>query len=289
MTDDSSSFTEAVNRDSVGVDSFIAQPQQLSHDQRSFVQSQALPTSSFGNPLNVTNSSASLPLSGQAGMSTPFSSFGQSQSSSTPPAINGLGSTFVPTPSFGGKSPRELLTAFYQEKNPSKIADVENLLMKYQVRILYELSSISSYLCLRCHELAFSQGREEEMFRNLAKKYSLDPTVFGLPAAPSVPALLTSPPGIAPSPLAFGQPTPLGGGTAFGMGSPPAPSFGAGSGGFGQTFGSVAGASPLGSPSFGALANAPVQSSFGGLATSHQGSLSGSMFGSPTPFGAPRR
>jgi hypothetical protein len=35
---------------------------------------------------------------------------------------------------FRGKSARELLTAFYQEKNPSKISDVDSLLMKYQVR-----------------------------------------------------------------------------------------------------------------------------------------------------------
>jgi hypothetical protein len=127
------------------------------------------------------------------------------------------------------------------------------------------------------------------MFRNLAKKYNLDPTVFGLSAAPSGSALLASPLGIAPSPLAFGQPTPLGGGTAFGMGSPSAPSFGSGVGGFGQAFGSAAGASPFGSPSFGALANAPVQPSFGDLAASHQGSSTGPLFGSPTPFGAPRR
>jgi hypothetical protein len=127
------------------------------------------------------------------------------------------------------------------------------------------------------------------MFRNLAKKYSLDPTVFGLSAIPSGTPLLASPPGIAPSPLAFGQPTPLGGGTTFGIGSPTVPSLGAGVGGFGQTFGSASGSSPFGSASFGALANSPVQPSFGGLAASNQGSSSGPLFGSPTPFGAPRR
>jgi hypothetical protein len=37
---------------------------------------------------------------------------------------------------FRGKSARELLTEFYREKNPSKISDVDNLLIKYQVRIL---------------------------------------------------------------------------------------------------------------------------------------------------------
>jgi hypothetical protein len=35
---------------------------------------------------------------------------------------------------FRGKSARELLTEFYREKNPSKISDVDNLLVKYQVR-----------------------------------------------------------------------------------------------------------------------------------------------------------
>ena len=143
-----------------------------------------------------------------------------------------------------------------------------------------------SFLIFCGHALIINQGREEELFRNLAKKYNLDPTVFGLSATHSGPALLASPPGITPSALAFGQPTPLGGGTAYGMASPPAPSFGTGLGGFGQTFGSAAGASTFGTTSFGALANAPVQPSFGGLAASNQ---SGPMFGSPTPFGAPRR
>ena len=37
---------------------------------------------------------------------------------------------------FRGKSARELLTEFYREKNPSKISDVDHVLLKYQVRKL---------------------------------------------------------------------------------------------------------------------------------------------------------
>ena len=133
------------------------------------------------------------------------------------------------------------------------------------------------------------QGREEDLFRNLARKYSLDPTVFGLSSTPSVRAIGgIAQPGITGTPLAFGQPTPLGGGSPFGMVLSTAPSFGSSPSPFGQPFGS-AGASAMGSPSFGALANAPAQSSFGSLA-SPQGTFgSPTPFGGSSPFGAPRR
>jgi nucleoporin NUP42 len=127
------------------------------------------------------------------------------------------------------------------------------------------------------------------MFRNLARKYSLDPSVFGLSTAPSVAAVGgMSQPGIAGTPLAFGQPTPLGGGSPFGMVLPTAPSFGAIPGAFSQPFGS-AGTIGMGSPSFGTLANAPAQASFGSFA-SPQGAFGASTpFGGSSPFGAPRR
>ena len=126
------------------------------------------------------------------------------------------------------------------------------------------------------------------MFRNLAKKYSLDPIVFGLTTAPPVAAIGgISQPGIVGTPLAFGQPTPLGG-SPFGMVLPTAPSFGVTPGAFGQTFGS-AGTIAMGSPSFGALANAPAQANFGSL-VSPQGAFNASTpFGGSSPFGAPRR
>lgn len=78
--------------------------------------------------------------------STPFSSaplsFGQvSNSFVNQQRLDGGNNTLAhATPSatstgmFRGKSARELLTEFYREKNPSKISDVDNLLVKYQVR-----------------------------------------------------------------------------------------------------------------------------------------------------------
>jgi hypothetical protein len=132
MIDDSSALT--VKRGNGGIALFASQPHTL--DQSSSVQSHGMSTSPFGSPFIATNSATTTPFSIQAGLSTPFSAFGQGPSSSAPSTVGGFGSTVVPTSSFGGKSPRELLTAFYQEKNPSKIADVDNLLIKYQVRML---------------------------------------------------------------------------------------------------------------------------------------------------------
>lgn len=162
-----------------------------------------------------------------------------------------------PAPAFSGRSPRELLTAFYQQYNASKISDVDKLLAKYQ-------------------------GKEEHMFRQLAKKYNLDPSVFGLSPSPVAPAGFGSPAlstGFS-SPGGFGSPSVLGGGPVFGGAAPSASPFGASSGGFGQSaggFGSASGTSFSTGPSFGALAHAP---GVGG-------------FGSPpagiAPFGAPRR
>jgi len=56
---------------------------------------------------------------------------------------------------FAGKTAREMLTEFYERNNPQKVNDVEKLLNKYK-------------------------GNEEQMFRNLALKYNLKPTEFGL-------------------------------------------------------------------------------------------------------------
>ena len=213
---------------------------------------------------------ASSPFTGfqNAPSSTLFSAvsspFGQGSNSFGNPneVAGGNNSMSIPTgASFRGKSARELLTEFYREKNPSKISDVDHVLLKYQ-------------------------GREEEMFRNLAKKYALDPAVFGLSSVPSAIGAM-SPPGIAGTPLAFGQPTPLGGGSPFGM-APSATPFGSPPVAFGQTFGS-AGAIAMGGASFGALANAPAQAGFGAL-SSPQGAFGASPpFGGPSPFGAPRR
>ena len=150
-------------------------------------------------------------------------------------------------------------------EDPAKIAEVDKLLAKYH-------------------------GQEEQLFRNLAKKYNLNPSVFGLSAAPAG-AFGAPSPGIASSPGGFGQPSALGGTPTFG--SPP-PSFaGAAGGGFGgaattpgQGFGSASGASPFGSQGFGALAHSPAPAGFGSYGSPPATPFGGS---NASPFGAPRR
>lgn len=72
-------------------------------------------------------------------------------------------SNFNPTPTtpaalFGGKTARELLTAFYQEKNPSKISDVDNVLLKYQVWttmlhvLLLTMNALANHILLQMLE-----------------------------------------------------------------------------------------------------------------------------------------
>ena len=61
---------------------------------------------------------------------------------------------------FKGKTARELLTEFYSKNNPEKIPEVEKLLNKYK-------------------------GEEEHLFRNLALKYNIDPSDFGLNVTPT--------------------------------------------------------------------------------------------------------
>lgn len=174
--------------------------------------------------------------------------------------------------SFQGQTPRDMLLSFYQQKNPSKIAEVEKLLEKYR-------------------------GNEEQMFRNLAKKYQLDASVFGLSAAPATSTFGAAGTGI-PSSGGFGSAGGFGRPSALGSSSP----FGQTSGGFGQTsilgggatFGSSAGPSFGGaSANFGALASNP--SPFGSASAGAFGST-GPTFGAPSggfgnssPFGAPRR
>ena len=161
-----------------------------------------------------------------------------------------------------GKSARDLLTAFYQEKNPSKVSEVDNLLAKYL-------------------------GREDTMFLSLAKKYKLSPSVFGITEAAPMGGFGASGPGMPASPD-FGHPSTLGGAT---FGSPP-PSFGgASSAGFGAAaslgpgFGSASGSH--GSQGFGALAHSPAPMGFGSFGSS---TSPATPFGaSSMPFGGPRR
>ncbi|GKY99450.1 hypothetical protein MPSEU_000899500 [Mayamaea pseudoterrestris] len=205
-------------------------------------------------------------------------------------------------PSQANKDPRQMLIEFYQQQNPSKLADVDKLLTKYQ-------------------------GQHESMFRNLAKKYEMDPAVFGLSGDALTPS----------GSVSFGQNSPLGTTSNFGcmnassfksqqggfvQASPGGASFGQASV-FGQTStpSSMSGVAGFGSPTplgggglFGQLspvtgfgttvsggfgASAPA-ASFGALASSTPGAnfaSPGAGFGSPfgsvgtnaTPFGAARR
>jgi len=170
---------------------------------------------------------------------------------------------------FNGRTARDLLLQFYQEKNPSKVGEVDKLLMKYR-------------------------GNEEQMFRNLAKKYQLDVSVFGI--SPSSQAASFGSPVATP---AFGQASKMGGGSPFGQspgGFGQTSSLGAGTGmssstPTGQTFGSGSTAG-FGVSTFGSLAQS--SSPFGGQPSGFGSGNSGfgampNAFGSPTPFGAARR
>jgi len=195
----------------------------------------APPPSPFGQP-STLGGAAPGPVS-----ATPFGSapptgttpFGQASSSPSP---FGAPSGAASLKTFNGKTAREMLVSFYQERNPSKIAEVDKVLGKYA-------------------------GQEEQLFRNLAKKYNLNPTAFGVSAAApaSAPGTFTSAPfGGAQSSGGFGQSSSLGGGPGFGSASPAAPS-----GGFGHSSTIGGGATPFGS--------SPASSGFGGASAPSPG------------------
>ena len=153
---------------------------------------------------------------------------------------------------FGGKTARDIVYAFYQKYNPTKVADVDKVLQKYT-------------------------GKEEQLLRNLAKKYNVDPTLLGLP--PQRGGTLTAAPG------GFGQVSGLGGGSSgfASHASSSTPS----------TFGSFASSNQT-SSGFGGLSGAGPQSTFNGAGAASNtgfssfGSNPSSGFGS-SPFGAARR
>lgn len=250
----------------------------------------ALPAPSGNSPFGTPAPAGGTPAFGQGGNS-PFSTtaapaqspFSQAPTTTAPVSVPSTGQS-----QFAGKSPREMLMAFYQQKNPSKLTEVDKVLAKYI-------------------------GKEEQLFRNLAKKYNLDPTVFGLQAA------VGNSPGFVPSAqpqaaggfgggsVGFGQPSVLGGGPAFAspspFGSPPAaasgfgfsspptpsPAFGSGfGGGAPSSFGSLAGGSPS---TFGSIAQgaspAPTFGSMAPATTNSFGQTAPASFGAP--FGNPRR
>jgi Ca2+-binding EF-hand superfamily protein len=264
-------------------------------------------TSVFGSTAKVTGVAFGAPSPSPFGASTsqpsssigqsPFgkpaaSPFGSSPSPFGPPGTSQaspFGQQAAPQPAatptsktlIGGREPREVLVAFYQKYNPSKVGDVDKNLLKYK-------------------------GNEELLFRNLAKKYNLDPTIFGL--SPTPPA----------SSAPFGQPSASGGfgQTSQPFASPSTPGFGQTStlGGGSATFGSLSPAPAFGSPSpigggqatFGSMAQSRTQQTtpFGGSGMQQTGGFgslsSGSSFGGGgafgggaapggNPFGAPRR
>jgi len=163
----------------------------------------------------------------------------------------------APAPSAPGtKNPRDILVQFYQTHNPAKVAEVDRILEKYR-------------------------GKEESLFRNLAARYKLDPSHFGLPAA--------TPPsqGFGSGGSTFGATTPLSGASsAFGQTSTLGSGSGSGSSTFGnQQFGAQTSSQGFSGSSFGAIAQSST--GFGGAGSSPFGSST--PFGSATPFGAARR
>eukprot|EP00980_Cylindrotheca_fusiformis_P014481 scaffold3875_cov123-Cylindrotheca_fusiformis.AAC.1 len=257
--------------------------------------------SSFGNA--TSSNIGSMPLgSGSLASASPFgSSSGIAQSSP-------FGTAAAPAPSMQvaptqnslqGRSPREMLTQFYQQKNPSKLGEIDKVLAKYQ-------------------------GKEDQLFRNLAKKYQLDPSVFGLSSAPPAagfgstaptPFGQTSSMGGGPSPFGqsggFGQQPTVGFGASVGASSGHTFGSGIGSGQSASSFGSLAQSSspsPFGTPASGGFgASAPAGGGFGSLAPASGfsssapasggfgspapafGATSSMGFGGNSPFGAPRR
>lgn len=203
-------------------------------------------SSPFGQPSTAT------PF-GQTPASTPFGQ--QSIQASTPFGTTSQGSA---QPKFGDKTAREILVSFYQQHNPAQLGKVDQLLQKYV-------------------------GNEEKMLRNLAKKYNMDPSAFGLTNTP-----------VPPPASSFGSTTPPSFGQTSGFGASLSSStpFGQSSG-FGDT--KTQSASPFGSTNtggFGSFAQSNQSGGFGSLANNSSASgFSNTNFSSQTntPFGAPRR
>ncbi|KAL7580077.1 hypothetical protein ACA910_005062 [Epithemia clementina (nom. ined.)] len=255
------------------------------------------PSASFSKPPLVPTpfssklDESSAPKFGSIAAFASPSGFGAQTTTQQPGTFSFGGSSPAPTPftqstaspapwssPLAGKSPREILASFYEQRNPSKLGEVDKVLAKYQ-------------------------GNEEQLFRNLAKKYNLDPSYFGLPTTAATPSSFAPTPTSFGSSSGFGQPSVLGGGPSpLGMphGIGQSPGFGGGQspspmGGFGQP--SILGgaatlnsSSPFGGPamnsssSFGLTTSSPgfssFQSSSSGFGATAGSSNGGSTFGS---------
>lgn len=207
-----------------------------------FGQTAALPPST---PFGQTQSPVpSTPFGNTtSGPSTPFGQAG------TPIASTPFGTSGGET-KFGGKTARELLVSFYQERNPSQLAKVDQLLTKYA-------------------------GKEEQLLRNLAKKYNIDPSLFGLKTAHTPQAS-----GIGSSTPAFGQTSGFGSPSPFGQSS-----------GFSASSSATFGQNVASTPSSGFGSFSQNRGGFGSLSGNNSG-FGSTGFASPpaaTPFGAARR
>mmetsp|Transcript_10312 Transcript_10312/g.15211 ORF Transcript_10312/g.15211 Transcript_10312/m.15211 type:complete len:636 (-) Transcript_10312:87-1994(-) len=236
-------------------------------------QAQKSTPSAFGN--SAPSPFSSTPAAPFQGSSASFGQPAANISTSSPMGTAPLSGSAQPN-AFGGRQPRDILVSFYQQYNPSKIAEVDKLLAKYT-------------------------GQEEQLFRNLARKYNLDPSMFGISgAAAAAPAASQT-----SSPSAFGSPSPTRGSTGFGQTSGLGGTFGSGamsspspfgiatSSGFGGTatlgnntpttpFGSAGTSSNSGGGTFGSSTNMSTSGGFGALAqgTPTTTSTFGSGFGS---------
>ncbi|GAX23611.1 hypothetical protein FisN_12Hh183 [Fistulifera solaris] len=221
------------------------------------------------------STTSSLSFGGNTVFSASQSPFSAPSSNTPFGSANAIQTQSTSAPMFNGKSARELLVEFYRNHNPAKVDEADRLLEKYH-------------------------GNEEALFRNLAKKYNLDPSIFGLTSAPAL------------APGGFGSHSSLGtgglgGSTVFGgVTSTPTPF---GSSGFGSAsplgqssvfgsapvtasttpsgsvFGAAAGSTSFGASGFGSLAQSSAGQGFGSLGSPQPTAT----FGASSPFGAPRR
>jgi len=215
-------------------------------------------TASFGYESNTKApfGQVSVPTSTPFGVNQPSSVISGSPNfagqSPAPFGVNPPPTAMSASTNFAQKSTRELLLAFYQQHNPTKVSEVDKVLVKYA-------------------------GQEEQMFRNLAKKYNVDPTLFGLKSAAA--GSFGQSGGLGSS-SPFGQTSGLAGTTAGGFGSQS-------QGGFGNSFAQPSHVTG-GFASLAATSPTPA-SNTGGFSPFNVASPAPPTFGSPTPFGAARR
>lgn len=244
--------------------------------------------STFGGP--SISSSQKQQISSPSPFGQPSVGFGSDNSKPFSTSSTTFGSATMTSPAtpapvtFGGRTPKDILVAFYQKYNPNKVAEVDKFLMKYS-------------------------GKEEQMFRNLAKKYNVDPTLFGLKnATVASPAFGTnagnpssnfSSPSFGQSATSgstqFGQPSTLNNSSSTFNTSNSVSTFNtskAQTSGFSGVahvggFGSLAASSPS---TFGSTATTSG-GGFGGFGRGSTGfgTSTGNMANNSTPFGAARR